>query len=106
MKANPKLSAITPGDLGLKAAYWNHKGGDVSFLPIVGWVSVTNYVQAGAVPFAALVLSADHRPVFANAIVDYVGTFPKGATSAQVEELRASGTKLPTPPSTQRDPLE
>jgi hypothetical protein len=106
MKANPKLGTISSGDLGLKAAYINQKAGDVSFLPIVGWCSVTNYIQAGALPFAALVISADHRPVFANSIIDYVGTFPKEMTSAQVVEKLRAGPKVPRPPSTHPGPLE
>lgn len=111
----PKLSAICPGDLGVKAGFRSRTSKDeITFLPIVGWVSVTNYVAANKEPFAALVLNSANRPVFANksTFPDYVGLFEKKTTSAEaIEMLRASSTKTPPgktpqPPSTMPGPLE
>lgn len=122
----PKLSAICPSDLGLKAAFWSGKDGeDVKFLPIAGWVSVTNYLQSDKEPFAAVVLSASGRPVIASPsfFPDFVGTFGRDLSSGQVIEIlrnagmmraTATGPKRgggtggagPRPPSTMPGPIE
>jgi hypothetical protein len=46
MSSLPKLGPICPSDLGLKAAFWSGKDGeDVSFRRILGWITVSNYVE-------------------------------------------------------------
>ena len=94
MSSHPKLGAICPSDLGLKAAFWSRKDGpkgdqEVAFRRILGWVTVSNYVETDAQPVVALVLSTDGDPVFATTqnFPDFVGVYEKEATSAQVIDL-------------------
>jgi hypothetical protein len=133
MSSLPKLGPICPNDLGLKAAFWSGKDGeDASFRRILGWVTVSNYIETDTEPCVALVLSTDGGPVFATTqnFPDFVGVYENDATSSQVIEavkkrqqmqlqMRASMMKKPMgpmggggggagprPPSTGASPLE
>lgn len=97
MSSHPNLGAICPGDLGLKAAFWNGKDGEeVSFRRILGWVTVANYVETDAEPVVSLVLSSDGGPVFATTqnFPDFVGVYEKDATSGQVIDIIRRRTQL------------
>jgi hypothetical protein len=83
-------SAISQGDLGLKAAYWTDDKKGVTFRPIVGWTTFT-YREVGAPPdvgpsnsFAAVVISDFWFPVSASFVPNYAGVVPKDATAEQV----------------------
>ena len=89
-KANPQLSSICPGDFGLKAGFYNKdKGGAVIFKPIVGWCSVTNYVDSGRLPFVAVVLNEDGFLSMAADRVypDFVGHFENAVTAEEAQEI-------------------
>jgi len=105
MSSPPKLGPICPSDLGLKAAFWSGKDGEeVSFRRILGWITVSNYIETDAEPCVALVLSTDGGPVFATTqnFPDFVGVYENNATSPQVieavrrrQQMRASMMKGP-----------
>lgn len=86
---NPQLSGICPGDLGLKAGFWDRKkGSKLTFRPIIGWVAVTNYGDSGKRPFAGLVLDNNY-PTFASqaSFADFVGYFEKSMTPAKAVDF-------------------
>jgi hypothetical protein len=88
-KQKPQLSAICPGDLGLKAGYWTRKDEDqIRFRPILGWVTVTNFHDQGIAtePFQPVVLNDHGLPVPARFIEPYLGTFASALTAAQARE--------------------
>jgi hypothetical protein len=72
----PQLSAITPGDFGLKAGFWDQKG-KISFRSIVGWVSVVNYRDSERLPFCGVVVADDDTLSLAakHHYPDFVGYF-------------------------------
>jgi hypothetical protein len=78
------LSAICPGDLGLKAGYRSDKGDPVTFRSIVGWVTVVNADSIpGTVPFLPIVLNDLGYPVIAGAAAPgFFGTFGTALTPA------------------------
>jgi hypothetical protein len=74
----PQLSAITPGDFGLKAGFMDQgKSGKISFRSIVGWVSVTNYRESERLPFCGVVVADDDTLSLAAKpqYPDFVGYF-------------------------------
>jgi len=84
-------SAISPGDLGLKAAFWT--GPDrkaLMFRPIVGWVTFT-FREVGAPSdvgpsnnFAPVVISDFWLPTLASFLPDCAAIVPKDLTEEQV----------------------
>lgn len=89
-KANPHISAICPNDFGLKAGFYDRdKGSAVTFRPIVGWVTVTNYVESGRLPFVAVVLNDDGSLSLASdrTFPNFVGHFENAATAAEAQEI-------------------
>ena len=96
-KANPHISAICPNDFGLKAAF-RDKGGAVTFKPIVGWVSVTNYVESGRLPFVAVVLNDHGFPamVAPSNFPDFVGHFANGVSADKARRIiEQQGVRIP-----------
>ena len=86
-------SAISPGDLGLKAGYWTGNDSDpMTFLPIVGWVTVLmrklpfiddkNLPQNGFYP---VVISDLMFPELANLLPNYCAIFLKDMTDDQAK---------------------
>jgi len=98
-KANPQLSAICPNDFGLKAGFWNKdKGGPVTFRAIVGWCSVTNYVDSGRLPFVAVVMNDDGFLSMAadRTFPDFVGHFENAVTAEEAQEIiEKQGAHIP-----------
>ena len=89
-KATPRISAITAHDFGVKAGFRDQqKAGKITFRPIVGWVSVTNYVDAGKLPFVGVVLNDDNSPALAAKSVfpDFVGYFKNSASADDARKL-------------------
>lgn len=90
-------SAISPGDLGLQAAYWTGNDDDpVSLRPIVGWITWTLREDPGpddARPrngLTALVIADFWYPVLAPALPDFFAYVPRGLTEKDVlPQLRA-----------------
>ncbi len=85
-------SAISPGDLGLKAGFWTRKKEDpLTFREIVGWVSIaTRVVPNPAVNgFYAVILSNSMHPSLAMALEGYCGVFLKNmaAPDAKVRAM-------------------
>ena len=101
---NPRISSLCPNDLGLKAGYWaSVKRDKINFRPIVGWVSITNYVAAQKPPFAAIVLNDHNEPTFASDSVfpNYIGNFASGISdAAALEAAKALTANRPNPPTT------
>jgi hypothetical protein len=77
------ISSMCPDDLGLKAGFWTRKEGEpVTFRPIVGWVTVTNFLETDAIPFHAVGLNDKGFPTLLNTFTfpDYIGVFAKALT--------------------------
>ncbi len=56
----PLFSAMTLGDLGMRAAFWSGRSGEaVTFKPIVGWVTVMNVAERGGGDSILPVVQAD-----------------------------------------------
>lgn len=91
------LSAIFPDDLGLKAGYWTTKPGDpVTFLEIVGWVTVMNWESlVGGLPFLPVVLNDVALPVYAERLPNFIAVFAKSSTAE--EALVKAGSWLKNP---------
>lgn len=94
-------SAISQGDLGLKAVYRTLPNGPFSFRDIVGWV--TYNVDDGPYPpscrngFVAVVLSDWHFPVFAWNVPGYIGVVPRAFDGRDVQQFIDSGPKQDPP---------
>jgi hypothetical protein len=101
---NPRISSICPDDLGLKAGFWtSNKRDQITFRPIVGWVSVTNYIASQKLPFCALVLNELNELTFASqsSFPNYAGIFAGDATEAEaLDRIRSLPPPRPSPPST------
>jgi len=87
-------SAISSGDLGLKAGYWTGKDDDpLTFRPIVGWVTaMTRKVPfTDADPpkngFYAVVLADDMYPTPAGLLANYCGVFLKKTKEDLAKQL-------------------
>ena len=83
------LSSLCPNDLGLKAGFWSGDEKDpVRFRPIVGWVVVSNSVEASFGPFLAVALSDLGFPTFLleGTFPGFIGVFGNALTP---EEARA-----------------
>jgi hypothetical protein len=90
MKAYPHISSVAPSDFGLKAGFWNQqKAGTITFRPIVGWVSVTNYIDAGRLPFVGVVLNDEDSPSLASkaSFPDFVGYFKNSVSADEARKI-------------------
>ncbi|MDJ0628373.1 MAG: hypothetical protein QNJ44_08955 [Rhodobacter sp.] len=85
----PHISAFTKGDLGLKIGvrYGDNKE-QMGFVPILGWASVGNHIEAGTRSMTPVVKDATNHPVLATpaTVKGMVGLFP---TEAIVDDLAA-----------------
>jgi hypothetical protein len=89
-KPYPELGSICPGDFGLKAGFRDpDKGGAVTFRPIVGWASVTNYVEAVRLPFVGVVINDDDTPTMAaqSHLPDFIGYFKNSASADEARKI-------------------
>ena len=87
--SNATISAICPDDLGLKAGFWSGRETDpLTFRPIVGWVSVTNFVDSALPAFVAVVLNDLAYPAFASAFnfPEFIGVFSKALSSTEARQ--------------------
>jgi len=88
--ATPCLSAFTQGDLGLKIGvrYGDDKE-QMGFVPILGWVTVSNHIEAGTRSMAPVVKDTANYPVLATpaTVKGMVGLFP---AEAIVDDLAAA----------------
>jgi len=93
-------SAISPGDLGLKAVFQASEGMEVTFRQIVGWVTYNgrdpglSLAKSGFLP----VVVGDHTyPIAAHLVSGYIGTLPNDITAAgatqMVEDWRKKKTE-------------
>jgi hypothetical protein len=86
----PQFSAVCPDDFGLKAGFWSGKEGDpVEFRPIVGWVSITNWLQVseGVSSLVPVVLNSTGYPMIDGRVLrGYIGVFGKASTPAEARE--------------------
>src|SRR5829696_7678404 len=83
-KPYPEIGSICPGDFGLKAGFRDpDKGGAVSFRSIVGWASVTNYVESVRLPFVGVVINDDDTPTMAaqSHMPSFVGYFQNSVSA-------------------------
>ena len=111
-----ELGGLSVGNLGLKAGFWKCDSKTMSFRPIVGWVTISNYIQAGKRPLVSLVLDDNSFPVFASPCTfpDYAGVFKEASSpqeAAKVYESQLARLASTRPPSTgctsdTPDPLE
>jgi hypothetical protein len=90
-------SAISQGDLGLKAGFWTGKEGDtLTFRSIVGWVSVVSQDVPSEVPpkngFFPVVLADYMLPTGAMFLPNYVGVFLKNMSDKEAKIASASWT--------------
>ena len=90
MKTAPQISGIVASDFGLKAGFWDRqKPGTITFRPLVGWVSVTNYVDAGRLPFCGVMLNnTDSLSIVGKAhFPDFVGYFKNNVTADEARRI-------------------
>jgi hypothetical protein len=104
-QAQEVWSAISPGDLGLKAGYWTEKDSDpLTFKPIVGWITVlsreppftdSNPPKNGFYPvvLADPLFSGLMWPIVASNLPSYCGVFPKKMTERKAKALALEWTK-------------
>ena len=88
-----QTSAVCADDFGLKAGFWSRKNDEpVYFRPIVGWVTITNFVEAGLHPFVPVVLNDMGFPTFAadGNFPDYIGVFAKALTPVEARAKAAA----------------
>lgn len=88
-------SAISPGDLGLKAGFWTGKEKDpLDFKSIVGWVSVVSRTAPSDTPpqngFHPVVLADNMYPVGAPLLPRYCGVFLKEMTESEAKRVAAT----------------
>ncbi len=97
-KPYPELGSICPGDFGLKAGFRNpDKGGAVTFRPIVGWASVTNYIETVRLPFVGVVINDDDTPTMAapSHMPDFVGYFKNNVSAEEARKIiERAGVKV------------
>ncbi|HYK00407.1 MAG TPA: hypothetical protein VE974_01535 [Thermoanaerobaculia bacterium] len=89
-KPYPELGSICAGDFGLKAGFRDpDKGGAVTFRPIVGWVSVVNYIDTARLPFVGVVINDDDTPTMAAQahMPNFVGYFKNNATAEEARKV-------------------
>lgn len=101
MRISEEWSAISPGDLGLKAAYWvNEPGGDFLFRPIVGWVTFTRRnllvpTDPAQRDFQPVVIADNYWPALAITVPKAIGVFPNDMNAegvrATLEKWNAAG---------------
>jgi hypothetical protein len=81
-------SAISQGDLGLKAVYWTDETKTaIMSRPIVGWVTYGTREATQAIPrhgFAAVVIAPWWLPVLAGAIPNHACIAPKDANDQEI----------------------
>lgn len=95
-------SAISQGDLGLKAVYWEDAAKtSITSRSIVGWITWTNRKLPDVVPFngfAAIVIGDNWMPAAAQNLPGYACIAPNGATEEEIiARLREWGA-APNPP--------
>jgi hypothetical protein len=95
-------SAISPGDLGLKAGYWTGKEGDaLTFRDIVGWATVVSREVPSDEPpkndFFAVVLADNMFPVVATIVPHYCGVFLKAMAESEAKKAAVVWMKQPRP---------
>jgi len=109
-RANPQISSIAPNDFGVKAGFWDRqKSGKITFRPIVGWVSVTNYVDAGRLPFVGVVLNDDDMPSLAAPahFPDFVGYFKNSVSADEARKvIERDGVRIGSVRGTAGRPVE
>lgn len=91
-KDNPIITSITPNDFGLKIGVrYGDKTEQIGFLPILGWASVGNYIEAGTVALTPVVKGPQSHPMLASpaTVKGYVGLFPIHATVADIAGVPA-----------------
>ena len=97
-RAKPQFSAIAAGNLGLKAGFWSGRAGDpITFRPIVGWVTVTNFLDAGLDPFQSIVLNDRAYPLASYILPTFVGVFRESLTAEEAWKEYASWPKRNSP---------
>ena len=98
-------SAITPGDLGLKAGYSPAvEGGAVTFRPIIGWVSVTRHDRVDGTTvnqFLAVVISDLAAPAPATRLPRFLGVFPLPMSPEEAWSFSAQWRKQDADPEAQ-----
>jgi hypothetical protein len=96
-RAQPVFSAIAPGSLGLKAGFWSGKGGDpITFRPIIGWVTVMNFLDAGLDPFQSIVLNDRAYPLASYILPTFIGLFREAITPEEAWKEYSSWPKRHT----------
>ncbi len=82
-------SALSPGDLGLKAGVCN-KAGELTFCPILGWVTVTKRkigTEEAISQLHPVLLNEVGYPTLAMFVRGCVGVFPKDMSDEQAVEF-------------------
>jgi hypothetical protein len=97
-KPYPVIGSICPGDFGLKAGFRDpDKGGPITFRAIVGWVSVSNYIETARLPFVGVVINDDDTPTMAAQahMPNFVGYFKTSVSADAARKLiESAGIKV------------
>jgi hypothetical protein len=86
-RAAPIITSMTPNHLGLKIGVcYAGKSDMAGFLPIIGWASVGNYLEAGKAAFSPIIKGPGNHPMLASpaTVKGYVGLFPIEATVGDI----------------------
>jgi hypothetical protein len=78
-RATPMITSMTPNHLGLKIGVrYADKADMAGFLPIVGWATVGNYLEAGTAALTPVIKGPGNQPMLASAatVKGFVGLFP------------------------------
>lgn len=79
-------SAISQGDLGLKAGYQVAEGGEVAFREIGGWITISGRDPGLALArnlFVPVVVADNGYPTRADYLPGFLGTFGKDLSPAE-----------------------
>jgi len=78
-RAAPIITSITAHDLGLKIGIrYSETKNLVGFLPIIGWATVGNYLEAGTLALTPVIKGPANQPILASVsnVKGFVGLFP------------------------------
>ncbi|MGC6329019.1 hypothetical protein [Rhizorhabdus sp. FW153] len=85
-RAHPMITGLSDRNMGLKIGVRYDDRGLAGFLPIIGWATVGNYIEAGTAALTPVIKGAGNQPTLASAatVKGYVGLFPIDATVADI----------------------
>jgi hypothetical protein len=89
-RSRPLITSVTANCLGLKVGVkYGDEQGQSGFVPILGWATVGNYMDAGTAALTPIVKGPRNQPMLASpaTVKGFVGLFPVEAVLADIATL-------------------